>query len=57
LNGGQFGASRRGAELVEWLVATLIMLIATFAILQAVGGEVGAFVEGVIMAVRGFLGV
>ncbi len=54
---GQPGASRRGAEFAEWLVATLIMLIATFAILQAVGGEVGGFVQGVIDAVRRVLGL
>uniref|UniRef100_A0A6M3LA33 Flp family type IVb pilin n=1 Tax=viral metagenome TaxID=1070528 RepID=A0A6M3LA33_9ZZZZ len=28
-----------GPELVEWAVVTVILILATFAILQAIGGE------------------
>ena len=44
-------------EFVEWIVVTLIMIVATFAILQAVGGEISAFVEGAIAWARNLLGI
>ena len=48
---------KRGGEFVEWIVVTLIMIVATFAILQAVGGEISAFVEAAITWVRNLLGL
>ncbi|NLD74809.1 MAG: hypothetical protein GX649_19090 [Chloroflexi bacterium] len=52
-----FLRDERGAEFVEWVVVTLIMIVATFAILQAVGGEISAFVEAAITWVRNLLGL
>jgi len=47
----------RGGQVVEWIVVTLIMIVATFAILQAVGGEISAWVTGAIAWVRNLLGI
>lgn len=47
----------RGVRFVEWVVVTLIMIVATFAILQAVGGELGAAMESVAAFVRDLLGI
>ena len=52
-----FWADERGAEFVEWVVVTLIMIVATFAILQAVGGEISAFVTAAITWLRNLLGL
>ena len=35
----KFLADESGPELVEWAVVTVILILATFAILQAIGGE------------------
>lgn len=35
----RFLADESGPELVEWAVVTVILILATFAILQAIGGE------------------
>ncbi len=55
--GRRFWADERGGQVVEWIVVTLIMIVATFAILQAVGGEISAFVTGAIAWVRNLLGL
>ena len=34
-----------GPELLEWVVVTVIMIVAIFAILQAVGGQVTEILE------------
>lgn len=35
----RFYEDESGPELVEWAVVTVILILATFAILQAIGGE------------------
>jgi len=35
----RFYKDESGPELVEWAVVTVILILATFAILQAIGGE------------------
>ena len=35
----RFLGDESGPELVEWAVVTVILILATFAILQAIGGE------------------
>lgn len=35
----RFLSDESGPELVEWAVVTVILILATFAILQAIGGE------------------
>ncbi len=35
----RFLKDESGPELVEWAVVTVILILATFAILQAIGGE------------------
>lgn len=38
----RFLRDESGPELVEWAVVTVILILATFAILQAIGGELNA---------------
>jgi len=46
-----------GAELVEWAIVTVILVVATYAILQAVGGEFGAIASTVFYKIRAFVGL
>ncbi len=45
-----------GTELVEWIVVTLIMIIATYAILQAVGPQLTSVAQGLLEKTHLFLG-
>jgi hypothetical protein len=47
----------RGAEILEWIVVTFLLTIATFAILQAVGGELTILVDAVVGWGRAVLGL
>jgi len=46
-----------GAELLEWAVVTVILVVATYAILQAVGGEFGAVASTVLFRIRDVVGL
>lgn len=46
-----------GAELLEWAVVTVILIVATYAILQAVGTEFGAVASTVLFKIRDFVGL
>lgn len=48
--------SNPGTELVEWIVVTLIMIIATYAILQAVGPQLTTVAQGLLEKTRVFFG-
>jgi Flp pilus assembly pilin Flp len=37
--GNRFWRNESGAEIVEWIVVTMILIVAFFAILQTVGDE------------------
>jgi len=54
---GDLYRNERGVRFVEWVVVTLLMIVATFAILQAVGGELGALVEAVVAFARDLFGL
>jgi len=41
----RFLADESGPELVEWAVVTVILILATFATLQAIGGELTRIFE------------
>jgi len=43
--GSETTPSESGPELLEWVVVTLIMILAIFAILQAVGGQFTEILE------------
>jgi ABC-type polysaccharide transport system permease subunit len=43
-----------GTELVEWIVVTIIMIIATYAILQAVGSQLTTAAQGFLEKSRIF---
>ncbi|MHB1295418.1 MAG: hypothetical protein ACYC4R_10545 [Anaerolineae bacterium] len=45
-----------GAEVVEWAVVTLILILATYAILLAVGNEVGSVANSILEAARKLVG-
>ena len=45
-----------GTELIEWIVVTLIMIIATYAILQAIGPQLTSVAQGLLDKSRGFFG-
>ncbi|MHB9032351.1 MAG: hypothetical protein ACYC6L_04810 [Anaerolineae bacterium] len=45
-----------GTELVEWIVVTLIMIIATYAILQAIGPQLTSVAQGLLEKSRSFFG-
>ena len=46
-----------GAELLEWAIVTVILIVATYAILQAVGSEFGAVASTVLYRIRDFVGL
>lgn len=46
-----------GAEVVEWAVVTVILIVATYAILQAVGSEFGTVASTVLFRIRDFVGL
>jgi hypothetical protein len=46
-----------GAEVLEWAVVTVILIVATYAILQAVGSEFGAIAGAVLYRIRDFVGL
>jgi Flp pilus assembly pilin Flp len=46
-----------GAELLEWAIVTVILVVATYAILQAVGSEFGAVASTVLYKIRDFVGL
>lgn len=41
--GNRFGSDKTGAEIVEWIVVTMILIIAFFALLQAIGDDLRGF--------------
>lgn len=45
--GKQFIEEESGAELVEWALVTIILILAIYAILQAVGPEIEGFLSSV----------
>ena len=45
------------AGLLEWVVVTVILIVATYAILQAVGGEFDALAGTVLYKIRGLVGL
>ncbi|MHB0857261.1 MAG: hypothetical protein ACYC5M_06795 [Anaerolineae bacterium] len=45
-----------GVEIVEWAVVTVILILATYAILLAVGNEVGAVANSILDAARRLIG-
>jgi Flp pilus assembly pilin Flp len=47
-----FLQEQSGSEFVEWAVVLTILAVATFAILQAVGGEVNGVSTAMLHAVR-----
>ena len=44
-----------GTELVEWVVVALIMVIATYAILQAIGPQLTSVAQGLLEKTHIFL--
>jgi len=40
--GNRFRSEESGAEIVEWIVVTMILIVAFFALFQAVGDELQA---------------
>jgi hypothetical protein len=46
-----------GAELLEWVIVTAILIVATYAILQVVGAEFGAVASAVLLRIRAFVGL
>jgi len=48
--------SNPGAELAEWIVVTVIMIIATFAILQVVGPQLTSAAQSLLEKSRVFFG-
>jgi len=53
----RFAGDESGAELVEWAIVTVILVVATYAILQAVGTEFGAAASTVLLKIRSFVGL
>ena len=53
----RFVDDESGAELLEWAVVTVILIVATYAILQAVGTEFGAVASTVLSKIRDFVGL
>ncbi|NLV74222.1 MAG: hypothetical protein GXY52_06020 [Chloroflexi bacterium] len=45
-------ASRPGAAIAEWVVVTIILTIATFALLQAVGPELVGFIQQALEKIK-----
>ncbi len=54
---GRFIDDESGAEVLEWAVVTVILIVATYAILQAVGTEFGAVASTVLFKIRDFVGL
>lgn len=52
----QFAHDETGADLVEWIVVTIILFLAIFAILQAVGDDLTRIIEVVRAAALRFIG-
>lgn len=52
----RFLRDESGAEFVEWVVVTLILIVATYALLQAVGPEVSALAGTILERVGNILG-
>jgi Flp pilus assembly pilin Flp len=52
----RFWGDESGAELVEWIVVTFILILATYALLQAVGPELRSFGEAVLERLGNILG-
>jgi Flp pilus assembly pilin Flp len=53
----RFLADESGPELVEWAVVTVILILATYAILQAIGGELNLIYQRIrdtLEDVRGY---
>ena len=53
----RFVADESGPELVEWAVVTVILILATYAILQSIGGELNAIYQTIrdtLVDVRGY---
>jgi len=48
----RFFADESGPELVEWAVVTVILILATFAILQSIGGELTNIYNQILTALR-----
>ena len=48
----RFFADESGPELVEWAVVTVILILATFAILQSIGGELTNIYNQILGALR-----
>ncbi len=48
----QFFEDESGSELVEWTVVLSILVLATYAILQAIGGEFRSVSTAMLQAVR-----
>lgn len=49
--------SEFGAEVLEWAVVTVILIVATYAILQTVGSEFGTVASTVLFRIRDFVGL
>ncbi|MGI5917863.1 MAG: hypothetical protein ACOX9A_15595 [Anaerolineae bacterium] len=52
----QFAHDETGADLVEWIVVTIILFLAIFAILQAVGDDILLFIQTVREAALRLIG-
>ncbi len=52
-----FVDNETGVELLEWAVVTLILIVAIYALLQAVGGEFEAVASAVLYKIRGLVGL
>ena len=48
----QFFEDESASEFVEWTVVLAILVLATYAILQAIGGEFTGFSTAMLQAVR-----
>lgn len=53
----RFFGDDAGAEVVEWAAVTVILIVATYAILQAVGSEFDAVASTVLFRIRDFVGL
>ena len=47
-----FHDDESGAEFVEWLLVTVILILAIYAILQAIGPDIQAFVDSMLARLR-----
>jgi len=52
----RFLKDESGPELVEWAVVTVILILATYAILQLIGGELSRIYNVILDALRGIGG-